>query len=340
MALAHAPATPPSAPAPAWPALVPARPSSAYPDLDGAWPVAGPDATADPPYLLMARTFDALDRTRSRVLIVGVLAYLFRYLAVRAPAALVPAVFLCTNRVAPAFVPFELGVGGQVMSAAITEVTGRSATQLRADYNRLGDLGDVAQQARASAHSITASFVRLSGKSDVLTIPAVYRNLHELAATRGDRAVERKRARVRALLAVTRENETRWLVRTLIANLRVGAVDKTVVAALARAFAPPWPPTAATAAAWSAGANAAPDRAKAADADAAERLAACFSRRPDYRHLVAALLEGGLEHALASCDVQVGTPLMPMLGKITRYDWRRSTLLMAPTWRVTNVNHH
>jgi len=296
---------------------VPARPSPAYPDLDGAWSLTGPHATADPPYLLIARTFDALDRTRSRALIVGILAYLFRYLAVRAPAALVSAVFLCTNRAAPAFVPFELGVGGQVMSAAITEVTGRSAVQLRADYNRLGDLGDVAQQARASAHSITASFVRLSGKSDVLTIPAVYRTLHELADTRGDRAVERKRARVRGLLAVTRENETRWLVRTLIANLRVGAVDKTVVTALARAFAPPWPPTATTAAAWSV--SAASDRAKAADADAAERLAACFSRRPDYRHLVAVLLEGGLEHALASCDVQVGTPLMPMLGKITRY---------------------
>ena len=273
------------------------RPTPEYPDLDAAWPTAGPLASGQAPYVLVSATFDALDRTRSRLLITGILEYLFRYVAARAPTALEATVFLCTNRVVPAFVPFELGIGGQVIGGAVGDISGRSAAQLRADYNRLGDMGDVAQEARAGARLITSAFGAGSpGPRAVLSIAGVHQALLELGGVRGAQSVERKRARVRALLLQARDTETRWLVRTFLGNLRVGAVEKTVVTALAQAFAP-----------------------TGSAAEAALQLSACYSRRPDYRHMVRTLLAGGVPAVVAACDVTAGTPLVPMLGQIARY---------------------
>jgi DNA ligase 1 len=270
-----------------------------------------PETQVAAPYALLAATFDALDRTRSRLLIAGVLAYLFRTVAVRAPAALAATVFLCTHRIVPPFVPCELGVGGLVLSGAVSDVTGRSSAQLRAAYTRLGDMGDVALEARAYARPITEALGAAGGGRGPrmgagLTIPGVHRALLELAATRGSDAVQRKRVQVRALLVLARDTETRWLVRTLLGNLRVGAVDKTVVTALAHAFTP-WP---AGAAAWTPVA--------AARTDAVNQLAAAFARRPDFRFLVLTLLDGGVPAACAACNVTPGSPLIPMLGRITR----------------------
>ena len=287
---------------------LPPRPSDDYPDLLAAWPLSSA-VDAAPPFRLLAATFDALDKTRSRQLITGILAHLFRHLIVRASTALTSAVYLCVNRAVPAFVPFELGVGGQVFSGALADVTGRSSAQLRTDYHRLGDIGDVAYHARTQARSITSLFADAGTASTsraILTIPGIHAALIELAGMRGTGAVQRRRARVRALLVLAQDTEMRWLVRTLASNLRVGAVEKTVVAALAHAFAPSSLGSAAVSGAAEAAAN-------------ASVLAACYSRRPDYGHLVQALLAGGVAGAVAACQLTCGTPLVPMLGRITRY---------------------
>ena len=85
-----------------------------------------------------------------------------------------------------------------------------------------------------------------------------------------------------------------------------------MVTALAQAFSP-WPPTVAAA-----DGERRREAAGPTDAALANQLAAAFARRPDYRALVRALLDGGVPGACASCAVTVGTPLMPMLGRIAR----------------------
>jgi DNA ligase-1 len=68
-----------------------------------------------------------------------------------------------------------------------------------------------------------------------LTLAGVFSTLHQIAATGGAGSGARRQALVLGLLRGCRDVETRYLVRTLIRNLRIGADWRSVLGPLARA---------------------------------------------------------------------------------------------------------
>lgn len=64
------------------------------------------------------------------------------------PEDVLPAVYLCTNKIAADHENIELNIGGSLISSALEEACGVSRSTMREMYNRLGDLGDVAQLCR------------------------------------------------------------------------------------------------------------------------------------------------------------------------------------------------
>jgi len=238
--------------------------------------------------------------TKSRIQIVSILAGLFRSVAQDHPDDLTATVYLCSNRLAPPFqAAMVLGVGGSIISQAISEATGMSPAAMKSAYQRLGDIGDVAQEARSSMRTLSDIFSSsVSKKAKTLTVADVYNKLCSLAKIKGPGSTLSKRNLLRDLLVACREHEARYLVRTAVGNLRVGAVGVTTVVALAHAFY-----------------TGNPEGLPAAVAS----LKACYSRCPDYGQLVQALLDGGIDEcARRFASIRPGTPLVPMLGKITR----------------------
>lgn len=285
-------------------------PSQYIPQLQAAWAAEGGDSS----YALLVRCFVLVSGTQSRIKIVDTLVNCLRVFIEADPSSLLPAVWLATNAISPPYISLELGIGGSAISKALKQVCGLDNRALKAIYDRLGDPGDVAFEAKKK-QSFTLR------KPKPLTIKGVFQSLVKLAKTQGQGSGDIKQRIVDKLLQDARGGEeSRFIVRTLCQHLRIGAVKTTMLIALSRAFLLSKPPGAEY-----------PTRdpkslAKLKKEDLAEIWArgeeivkACFARRPNYNDLVPALLEIGIsDELLVRCDLTLHIPLRPMLGSITR----------------------
>ncbi|ENH68349.1 DNA ligase 3 [Fusarium oxysporum f. sp. cubense race 1] len=230
------------------------------------------------------------------------------------PTSLLPAVWLATNAISPPYISMELGLGGSAISKALRNVCGLDNRALKAIYDKFGDAGDVAFEAKKK-QSFTLR------KPKPLTIKGVYETLVKIANSQGQGSSETKQRLVDRLLQDARGGEeSRFVVRTLSQHLRIGAVKTTMLIALSRAFLLSRPP----------GTDfplkSVSDLAKLKKEDLAEIwgraeeiVKACFARRPNYNDLVPVLLEIGIsEELLIRCGLTMHIPLRPMLGSITR----------------------
>ncbi|KAF2459330.1 hypothetical protein BDY21DRAFT_377751 [Lineolata rhizophorae] len=303
-------------------------------------------------YALLVRCFVLVGGTSSRIRIVDALVNLLRTLIEGDPESLLPAVWLSTNAISPPYIDLELGLGGSAISKALKKVCGLDNQGLKTLYNKCGDAGDVAFEAK-KRQSFTLR------KPKPLTIRGVYEGLVRIAKCTGKGSQEGKQRIVDRLLQDARgAEESRYLVRTLVQHLRIGAVKTTMLIALSRAFLLSKPP----------GADfptkspqelASLKKEDLADlyARSEELVKASFARHPNYNDLVPTLLATGVcPELLARCGLALHAPLRPMLGSITRdladvlaklgdarrafacefkYDGQRAQLHCDPTGRVS-----
>ena len=285
--------------------------SSKYiPDLQKHWTADGGHAT----YALLTRCFILVNNTTSRIKIVDTLVNLLRTIIESDPDSLLPAVWLATNSISPPYIDLELGLGGSVISKALQKVCGLDRAGLRTLNNKHGDAGDVAFEAK-KRQSFTLR------KPKPLTIKSVFESLVKIANSKGNGSVEVKQRIVERLIQDARgAEESRYIVRTLVQHLRIGAVKTTMLIALSRAFLLSKPPNADFETRNS------KELVKLKKEDLVEIYSrneeivkACFARRPNYNDLIPALLEIGVgEELLLRCGLAMHIPLRPMLGSITR----------------------
>ncbi|WPG97970.1 dna ligase 3 [Acrodontium crateriforme] len=285
-------------------------PQKYLPDLRQQWAKEGGAAT----YALLTHCFVLVNSTQSRIKIVDTLVNLLRTLIEGNPESLLPAVWLATNSISPPYIDVELGLGGSAISKALKKVCGLDSAGLRTLYNKHGDAGDVAYEAK-KRQSLTLR------KPKPLTIKSVYDSLHKIANAKGQGSQEVKQRIVERLVQDARgAEESRYIVRTLVQHLRIGAVKTTMLIALSRAFLLSRPPNGDFAI------KPQSELVKLNKQDLAEAYApgeelvkASFARRPNYNDLVPTLLEIGIsEELLLRCGLALHIPLRPMLGGITR----------------------
>jgi DNA ligase 1 len=286
------------------------EPSKYIPGLKEVWASEGENAT----YALMTRCFILVNSTQSRIKIVDTLVNLLRTIIEGDPDSLLPAVWLATNSISPPYIDLELGLGGSAISKALMKVCGLSSAGLRTLYNKYGDAGDVAFEAKKK-QSFTLR------KPKPLTIKNAFDSLVKIANSKGTGSQEVKQRIVERLVQDARgAEESRYIVRTLVQHLRIGAVKTTMLIALSRAFMLSRPPNATfeTRSAESLS-KLKKDELKLVYDHAEEIVKACFARRPNYNDLIPALLDIGVtEELLLRCGLTLHIPLRPMLGAITR----------------------
>lgn len=285
-------------------------PQKYLPDLKKQWAAEGGAAT----YALLTHCFVLVNSTQSRIKIVDTLVNLIRTIIEGDPESLLPAVWLATNSISPPYIDVELGLGGSAISKALKKVCGLDNAALKTLYNKHGDAGDVAFEAKKK-QSMTLR------KPKPLTIKGVYQSLHQIANAKGQGSQEAKQRIVERLVQDARgAEESRYIVRTLVQHLRIGAVKTTMLIALSRAFLLSRPPDADFET------RSQVELAKLNKQDLAEvysrgeeLVKASFARRPNYNDLVPTLLEIGIsDELLLRCGLALHIPLRPMLGGITR----------------------
>ncbi|KAF2433871.1 DNA ligase-like protein I [Tothia fuscella] len=286
------------------------KPSDYIPELQKHWTSDGGRAS----YALLTRCFVLVNATASRIKIVDTLVNLLRTLIEGDPDSLLPAVWLATNSISPPYIDLELGLGGSAISKALKKVCGLDNAGLKALHNKHGDAGDVAFEAK-KRQSFTLR------KPKPLSIKGVFDSLEKIARSKGQGSQEVKQRIVERLVQDSRgAEESRYIVRTLVQHLRIGAVKTTMLIALSRAFLLSRPPNATFPT------RSQVDLAKLKKDELTEvwhrgeeTVKASFARRPNYNDLVPTLLEIGVcDELLLRCGLALHIPLRPMLGSITR----------------------
>jgi DNA ligase-1 len=185
-------------------------PAKYIPQLQESWASEGGAAS----YSLLTRCFVLVNSTQSRIKIVDTLVNCIRLLIEADPSSLLPAVWLATNSISPAYVSMELGLGGSAISKALKTSCGLDNRALKELFNKVGDAGDVAFEAKRK-QSFTFR------KPKPLTIKGVFQSLVKIAKTQGQGSGEIKQRIVDRMLQDARGGEeSRYIVRTLCQHVR------------------------------------------------------------------------------------------------------------------------
>ncbi|CAG8446483.1 14397_t:CDS:2 [Funneliformis mosseae] len=270
------------------------------------------------PYRFLSDTFVIVEKTTSRLKIIDCLTNMFRTIIYNDPDSVLPAVWLSSNAIAPSYEGIELGIGSQILTKAVTSISGASSKTLKQYYDRYGDWGDVTYAAKVSVRTLV--------EHKPLTIDKVYKTLISISKLKGTGVIDQKADLVKKLLISCKGEEIRYLTRTLIQNLRIGSVRMTCLIALSHAFCLTRPTNMAiseslddTNRLFIENIKKEPRDSLNAKLKAAEKLLKeCYAQFPNYNGIVRFLLEYPIEKLLDVCYLTVGVPLKPMLGKITR----------------------
>lgn len=297
-----------------------------YDVQENPWP-----ANEPAPYSFLVHALVTLSGTRSRTIILNTLTNTLRTLLNWHRPSLLPSLYLLSNCLSPPYSPVELGIGSSVISKAIQHISGLTSSALRRLYNSFGDPGDVAFEVKSNVRTLVPH--------PPLIIAAVYECLLKIANCKGQGAAKQKQAIVEKLLVAAKGEESRYLVRTLSLNLRVGAVRTSILTALARALVltsqtslggpdrdhSPYHATSkliSLVQPLAAEGKKVPDGAreklheKFIQAEALVKKV--FVQHPNYEHIVAGLFNGGLDNLDLHVPLTVGIPLHPALGSPTR----------------------
>ena len=163
------------------------------------------------PYAFLTHSFILINSTRSRLKITDYLVNTLRVIIHHDPSSLLPLVWLTTNAIAPPFEGIELGLGGAIISKALKSASGITPSALKALYDKHGDMGDVAFEAKMSLRTLVAP--------KPLTVKGVYGTLRSIARAKGQGSAETKRRLVERLLVSAKGEEVRYIGRTLVQHV-------------------------------------------------------------------------------------------------------------------------
>jgi len=228
-------------------------------------------------YKVLADVCQGLENTQSYLEKNRIIA---RLLNKTPPEKLEMVVPLLLGRIFPAHVSRETGIGLQQLKKAVGRSTGYSETEIDSMMRDMGDLGKVAEGLIEKKRQLTLS-------DDTLTVEMVFQNLRKLPDITGEGSVSRKISTVSKLLTVATPVEGKFIVRTVLGDLRIGVAEGRIRDSIAETFDVP-----------------------------AEIVEHAYMLTTDYGKVAEVASKVG-EEGLIKMDLTVGHPVNPMLAQRT-----------------------
>ena len=165
----------------------------------------------------LASYLEQLEATSSRNELVRILSELY---GACAPDEIEPITYLIQGRLAPFFVPVEIGLGDRLLLTGMAQAYDIPRDDVIATYRRIGD------------HGATAREVAPQTEHQPPAVVEVHRRLSEIAAAAGAGSLQRKLDLFAGLLAELDPVSAKHLVRITSGKMRLGIGDPTVLDAL------------------------------------------------------------------------------------------------------------
>ncbi len=226
-------------------------------------------------YTILAEAFEKLEHTPSYLEKNSLIVDLLK----RTPAEeMERVVLLLLGKPWPAYVSKETGVGLQQLKKAVAQASGYSPPDVDKLMGQVGDLGEVARQLLGKKKQVTLF-------TEQLTVKKVFGNIKQLPEITGEGSIDRKIASIAELLTSSTPLEAKFIVRSVIGDLRIGVAEGRLRDAIASAF------------------NVLP-----------EVVEHAYMLTTDYSIVAKAVAKGG-ENGLEKLGVVIGHPVNPMLAQ-------------------------
>lgn len=177
-------------------------------------------------YLDLARVYEQLESTSKRLEKTNIIAEFLKKVEV---AELPRITILLQGKLFPSWDEQKIGVAARLIIKAIKTSAGVSEDKIEEKWKKTGDLGKTAELLMGKKTQQTLF-------SRDLPVKKVFDNLRKLATLEGQGTVDLKVKIIAELLSSAKPLEARYLVRTILEELRVGVGDGSMRDAIAWAF--------------------------------------------------------------------------------------------------------
>ena len=176
-------------------------------------------------YEKLAELYEEASSTTKRLEKTEILSKFLRHLSLKDRDIM----YLLMGDIYPEYDERRIGISNQLAIKAIAKSTGIEEKKVIHEWKILGDIGLVAEKFTLHKKQSTLH-------SHVLTTQKVIENLRKLPELVGKGTVGKKLSLINELLTSANPVEAKYLVRTLIGDLRIGIQESTVRESMAVAF--------------------------------------------------------------------------------------------------------
>ena len=138
-------------------------------------------------------------------------------------------IYLLLGSIYPEHDERKTGISEQLVIKAISKATGISSEKVVYEWKTIGDLGKVAESLITHKKQSTLG-------SHILTTDKVIDNLRKLPGLEGKGTVDKKLSLITELLTSAESIEAKYIIRTLLGDLRIGIQQSTIRDAIADSF--------------------------------------------------------------------------------------------------------
>ena len=176
-------------------------------------------------YKKLAELYEKLSSTTKRLEKTKILSEFLEHISVKDKDV----IYLLLGDIYPEYSEKRIGISNQLAIHAISKATGTEKAEVVKHWKKIGDLGEVAEQ-------LTKKKKQSTLRSHVNTTEKVINNLRKLPELEGKGTVNKKLALITELLTSASPIEAKYLIRTLIGDLRIGIKEPTIRDAIVSAF--------------------------------------------------------------------------------------------------------
>lgn len=138
-------------------------------------------------------------------------------------------VLLLQGVIFPKYDERKIGVASRLVLKALNTATGIEVDKIEKEWKNIGDLGEVAEKLVGKKKQATLF-------SQELSVKKVFDNIRSLAGLEGPGTVDRKVKLIAELLTSAKPREAKYIIRTILEDMRVGVGEGTIRDALVWAY--------------------------------------------------------------------------------------------------------
>jgi len=237
-------------------------------------------------YSILSDYYEKLEAVSSKLKKTEILAEFFK----KNPAEELPKIVLLVQGIVyPKFAQMELGIATQMTMRAIAKASGFKPNEIETKFAKIGDLGLVTEECIKSRKQATLMKKKL-------TVDFIFENLKKLAIVTGKGSQEKKLNLIAELLVSAKPKEARYIVRTILGELRVGVAEGLIRDAIVQAFLVK------------------EKTSKEEKTKATEAVDYAWNIASDFGEIARIAKEKGVE-GLKKARIQIGKPIQVMLGE-------------------------